>query len=54
MWRPPWYQKLEEKLQPAQGVVIAGLIAVAAISIYMIFQKSRSLRTAWFVYLISP
>jgi hypothetical protein len=50
----PWYKKLENWLLPMQPVVIAGLIAIAILSVYFALQKSNTLRTAWFIYLISP
>lgn len=54
MWKPPWYGKLEEALLPAQGVVVLGLMVIAALCVYFAFQKSATLRTLFFVYLISP
>ena len=54
MVQPPWYKKMEDTLQPMQGVVTFSLVIVAIISVYMIVQRSAALRTAWLVYLISP
>lgn len=50
----PWYKKLQGVLEPAQWLVIGGLLVIGAISWYMIIQKNVVLRTMWFVYLISP
>lgn len=52
--RPPWYDALEDWLEPMQGVTIGILVAVILVCLFMIFQKSASLRTLWAVYLVSP
>jgi hypothetical protein len=52
--QPPWYGKLETSLDPAQPAVYALSGLVILITLYMMIQPSRSLRTAWLVYLISP
>lgn len=52
--RPPWYGALEETLEPVQWLVIAILLAYAAVCIWMVFQPSRSLRTLWAVFSLSP
>jgi tryptophan-rich sensory protein len=52
--RPPWYAALERELEPVQWLVIAILLAYAAVCVWMVFQPSRSLRTLWAVFSISP
>lgn len=54
MWRPPWYDRLEQRLMPAQWLVTLLLLAVIAVSIWALFSRSATMRTAWLVYLISP
>lgn len=52
--QPPWYKKMEQSLEPAQPAVYGLLVLVILVSGYMMIQPSKSLRTAWLVYLISP
>ena len=54
MRQPSWYKKLESKLLPVQGVVDAGLIIIAIISVSLVIKKDNVAKTAWFVYMISP
>ena len=49
-----YYRKIEDFLLPIQPAVMIGLFLVAVISVYMIFQKSATLRTFWLTYMISP
>ena len=52
--KPPWYDWIETKLEPMQGLVILILVGMIAVTVWMIFQKSAALRTLWAVFLISP
>lgn len=54
MRKPPWYQKLENFLNPHQELVTLGLLVIIGVSLYLLFQGDSVKRTFWLVYLISP
>lgn len=52
---PAWYGKLEEILGRSEGFVDVLLIGIVVISIWLlVFNRSRTLKLAWLVYLVSP
>jgi hypothetical protein len=50
----PWYKAINDKLEGHEWWINAGLLVIAAISIYLVLRGDRLARAAWLVYLISP
>lgn len=49
-----YYGGIEKWLLPTDNAVRIVLVAIIVISVIMLFQPSRSLRTLWTVYMVAP
>jgi hypothetical protein len=54
MIKMPWYEPLEKKLQPMQGLVLLGLLGVIGVSVYVLVKGDSIKKTGLLVYFLSP
>ncbi len=53
MWKVPWAEPLERKLQPYQGAVMLALAGFLLFTAWIIWRGSATGRTAWLVFLLA-
>lgn len=50
----PWYNAVEQSLEPAKPYATILLIGLAAVTIAIAVYGDNVMRIAWFVYMVSP
>ncbi len=50
----PWYRAANNKLKGSQSLVKILLVAIIAISLYMLFWADNVERTGWVIYMFMP
>ena len=50
----PWYKAADHKLQSSQTLVRILLVAIIAVSAYLLFFGDNVERTGWVVYMFMP